>query len=302
MFLESLYKSFTISNQLSIVEGEGGFPLIKIDNQHAIALISIYGAQVLSYRPKSEQKDLLFVSDKAYFKEGKAIKGGIPICWPWFGQDQEKIGKQMHGFARKMLWKLEETSSLENGEIAIVLSLNETQETQKLWPHEFKLTLTIKVGELLKLSLKTVNTGDSAFIVTQALHTYFAIDDVHQTKIHGLDKVTYIDKVGGKSETKLQINDLPIEQEVDRIYTDVPAELGLSDESTNRKVSIKSKASKTAIVWNPWIAISKESGDLADDAYRQFVCIETANAVEDKVIIEPSESHTLEAVYSITGA
>jgi len=199
MFSDSIYQSFDIKNQLSIVEGKGGYPTIKIDNEHANALISIYGAQVLSYQPKN-QADLLFVSDKAYFEHGKAIKGGIPICWPWFGQDQEKVGTQMHGFARNMLWELEDTSKSKNGETSVLLSLKETEKTQQLWSHVFQLKLKIKVGKTLSLSLQTKNTGDSSFVITQALHAYFAIDDIYQTTVKGLDEVAYLDKVGGKTE------------------------------------------------------------------------------------------------------
>lgn len=300
MFSDSTYRPFFIEDQLSIVEGKGGFPIIRIDNEHASAVISVYGAQVLSYRSKNSTKDLLYVSEKAFFEKGKAIKGGIPICWPWFGQDQEKVGTQMHGFARNMLWKLEDTRVLADGETVIILSLTDTEETKKLWPHEFKLTLKIQVGKTLKLVLQTENTGSSSFVITQAMHAYFAIDDIHQISILGLDQVSYFDKVSGKTESVLQKNDLFIDQEVDRIYTDVPCELVLVDRESNRKVIIHSKGSETAIVWNPWIEISKNSGDLTDDAYQQFVCIETANAVEDKVIVEANASYFLEAEYVIT--
>ena len=132
------------------------------------------------------------------------------------------------------------------------------------------------------------------------MHTYFAINDISQTKVEGLAGTEYIDKVGGSTNSYLQENDVFFNQEVDRIYTDPPSELRLKDGSTNNRVTIKSKGSKTAIVWNPWTKISKNSDDLTDDAYQQFVCIETANAVEDKVIIQPNGSHTLEAEFVIT--
>ena len=302
MFSDSIYQSYVIDNQLNIVEGEGGFPTIKIDNEHASAVISIYGAQVLSYKPKNQNNDLLFVSENAYFENGKAIKGGIPICWPWFGQDQEKVGTQMHGFVRNMLWQLDETSTTANGKTNVVLSLSETKETMKLWPHTFKLILKIQIGKTLKLSLKTENTDTSSFVITQALHAYFAIDEIQQTSVLGLDGVSYLDKVGGKTDSILQKGDVVIDQEVDRIYTNVSSELSLLDESSKRTVTIKAKGSNTAIVWNPWVEISKDSGDLSDDAYQRFVCIETANAVDDKVVVEPSGSHTLEAEYSIIEA
>lgn len=300
MFSTALYDSFVIPDQLKIIQGDGGFPFINIDNEHASAVVSIYGAQVLSYKKKTnntEASDLFFVSEKAYFEEGKAIKGGIPICWPWFGDDQEKVGKKIHGFVRTMLWQLDETTTLEGGETHVVLSVGETPETLKLWPHNFNLKLAIIVGKTLKLSLQTINTSESSFVITQALHPYFAIDQIDQTKVLGLDKASYIDKVAGETTLQLQSNDVTFNQELDRIYIDVPSELVLLDESSERKVKIKSKGSKTAIVWNPWIEISQKSGDLIDTAYQHFVCVETANAVDDKVIIESNQSHTMEAEY-----
>lgn len=297
MFSDSIYQSFAIENQLSIVEGKGGFPTIKIDNVHATAVISIYGAQVLSYQPKGQTKDLLFVSEKAFFEEGKEIKGGIPICWPWFAMDQEKVGKTMHGFTRRMLWQLEETSVTNDGETVVVFSLSENAESLTIWPHVFKLLLTVRIGKTLKLSLQTTNTGDSSFIITQALHTYFAIDEITQVKVKGLNEISYFDKVTGK--TMIQKDDVFIDQEVDRIYQDAPLQLTLLDESSDRKVIIDSKGSKTAIIWNAWVDLSKRSADLADDAYKHYICIETANAAQDRIIIEPSKSHTIAVEYTV---
>ena len=132
-----------------LIEGKGGFPTLKIDNEYATALISVYGAQVLSFKPKLENsgsdnaRDLLFLSDEAYYEQGKAIKGGIPICWPWFGNDPENSGRPAHGFARNTLWSLEKTASTGKGETQITLSLSDSEETQKLWPYAFKLTLLV---------------------------------------------------------------------------------------------------------------------------------------------------------------
>lgn len=301
MFLDSPYYSFAIHNQLNIVESISGFPFIEIENEYASAVISIYGAQVLSYQKNTDaqDKDLLFISENAYFKKGKAIKGGIPICWPWFGKDQEGVGKQMHGFARNLLWQIEETKTLNNGETQIILSLTESKETIKLWPHEFKLLLTINVGKTLKLSLQTLNTGKKNFKITQALHAYFAVEDIHQTKILGLNEISYLDKVDGATESGLQKDVVRISKEVDRIYLDVPPQLSLTDESSKRVVTIKANGSKTAIIWNPWINISQQSGDLVDDAYKRFVCIETANAVEDILEIKPGKSYQIEAEYDV---
>ena len=302
MSLELFYQSFSIKDCLSFIEGKEGFPFIKIENDYANALISVYGAQVLSYQTKSNQQianeDLLFVSESAYYEQGKAIKGGIPICWPWFGRDPEGLGRQMHGFARNMLWQLEETTSTEN-ETVIVLSLSDAKDYRELWPYDFRLTLTITVAETLTLSLKTTNTGDEAFKITQAMHAYFAVADIDQTQIKGLDKVKYIDTVNGLNKLVIQDQEITVNQEVDRIYIDAPEKTFLLDKQLKRDIIIQSKGSKTTVVWNPWIDISKNSADLSVDAYKRVICIETANAAEDVIVIQPKESFTLEAKYSV---
>ena len=205
----------------------------------------------------------------------------------------------MHGFARNMLWELEENKSSDTGSTVIVLSLTHTEETLALWPHEFKVTLTITIGNSLKLSLLTENIGESRFTITQAFHSYFLIDEINRIKITGLDNVNYIDTVNGLNQTKLQEGTVIIDREVDRIYTDAPISTIMIDEKQQRKVSIESNGSKTTVVWNPWIEISEKSADLTDSAYQRFICIETANAAKDRVVVEPNKSYAIEAEYTV---
>ena len=305
MLIEKNYHPFFIKNTLNIIESKGNLPLIKIDNKYANASISIYGAQVLSYQSKSQNtgnnnaqnKDLLFVSELANFEQGKAIKGGIPICWPWFGRDSENPDRQMHGFARNMQWKLEKTSQSNDGSTQVVLSLNDTEDTRKLWPHAFKLILAIDIGSTLKLSLTTENTGKQSFSITQALHSYFSVTNITQTLLEGLDGISYLDKVTDAEQEEIQKGYISISEEVDRIYINPPSKLTLHNEE--QKISIQSNGSKTTVVWNPWVDISKNSGDLSDDAYLHFICVETANAAKDIIVIQPSESFTIEAGYTL---
>ncbi len=286
-------------NTAVLIDGKGGFPTLKIDNEYATAVISLYGAQVLSFIPKSATRDLLFVSDNAYFKQGKAIKGGIPICWPWFGNDPQDLGRPAHGFARNTLWTHEETTVMEHGETQITLCLNDTVATQKLWPHAFKLTLLVTVGKTLHLSLQTTNTGTHAFTITQALHSYFSIGDIKQTRVAGLDKVHYLDKTTGSDIPLEQIGDVIIDREVDRIYTNTPPEITLLDDKNKQQTSIQSSGSKTTVIWNPWAVGAARMADLKDDDYQHFLCLETANAASDIIKIAPEDSFTIDAEYTI---
>lgn len=300
MILDRLSTEFSIPDQLSFFEGNGGFPFIMIDSEYASAVISIYGGQVLSFKVHSiDQKDndLLFVSDKAYYQHGKAIKGGIPVCWPWFGKDPEGLGRPSHGFARNLMWSVKETSTTSDGETLVSLGLIDTEDTREVWPHAFNLTLTVTVGKTLKLELLTRNTGNEDFTITQALHTYFNVGDINQASITGLDGIDYIDTTITDWPIVKQKGDITFEQEVDRIYTNVPIEVSLIDNQLKHQTLISSIGSNSTVIWNPWAKIATEMADLQNDDYRNFLCIETTNAASDTIEIKPNKSFCLTAKY-----
>lgn len=289
---------FEIENELQFVDIEHGFTYIEINNAKAHATISTYAGQVLSYRPKSQQHDLLFVSDSAYYEDGKAIKGGIPVCWPWFGADPENLGRPAHGFVRNREWAVRSTESLADGSTKVVLGLSDTDETRNTWPHPFALEIEITVGDSLKVALVTHNTGDDTVTVSQALHTYFLVGDIGRVKVLGLDGNRYLDKVDDFAE-KTQSGPVVIEGEVDRIYTDVTGELIIDDTALGRTIRITSTGCSTAVVWNPWAAIAASMGDLGDDDYKKMICVEAANAGPETVAIGAGDQYRLEAVYTI---
>lgn len=298
MSIEQLNTDYGIADQLKFVEGKGGFPFIEIENTMAKALISVYGGQVLSFQPVNEAEDLMFLSEKAYYQEGKAIKGGVPLCWPWFAADPENLGRSFHGFARNNLWTVLGTEITPEKETKVRLGLVDTAETRKIWSYSFNLTLEIIVGNKLTLELITHNTGEQAFSITQALHTYFKVGDINQVKVLGLEDTQYLDKVDNLQEKK-QTGVVTIAQEVDRIYTNVPQELVIEDASFDRRIRITSEGNKTAVVWNPWVDISKKSGDLEDEDYQRFICVETVNAAKDIVEISPNSEYRLLVNYTI---
>ena len=298
MSIEQLNTDYGIAGQLKFVEGKGGFPVIEIENTMAKALISVYGGQVLSFRPVTEAEDLMFLSNKAYYQEGKAIKGGIPLCWPWFGSDPESLGRSSHGFARNSFWTVLDTEITAGKETKVKLGLVDSAETRKIWPQAFNLTLEITVGNTLTLELVTYNTGEQALSITQALHTYFNVGDINQVKVLGLADTKYLDKVDNFQE-KNQQGAITIAEEVDRIYMNVPKELVIEDASLGRKVRITSDGNKTAVVWNPWVEISAKSADLEDEDYHRFICVETANAAKDVIEILPKSEYRLLVNYGI---
>lgn len=300
MTIDDLNQQFAIENHLQIIEGEGGFAFIKIHNAKADALISLYGGQVLSYRIV-QQPELLFLSDKAYYQSGKAIKGGVPICWPWFGNDPEDKGRPAHGFARNSLWQLATTEQLANGDTRLELQLKPNELSRSLWPHEFLLSLQVTVGDELTLQLTTHNKDTQAFAITQALHSYFAVESIDALRIGGLENLDYLDKAKSNTgaEQKSQQGEIHIEGEVDRIYLQVPEKITLKhiapSHSADAAISLHSKNNATAVVWNPWQDLCAQSADLNDTDYTRFVCVETANAASDVISLPAGESFSLQA-------
>jgi glucose-6-phosphate 1-epimerase len=291
----------SIAGKLQFIEGKGGFPLIEIDNGQAKATISIYAGQVLKFQPAGASHDVMFLSDTAYYQAGKAIKGGVPICWPWFGPDPEGKGRASHGFVRDRLWQVASTASLADGSTQVILGLIDTAETRLIWPYAFNLAIEITVGHTLKIELVTRNTGDQAFSITQALHTYFTVGDISQVSVVGLAGTEYLDKVDG-GQTKTQDGAITVSQEVDRVYLNVPATLSIDDRALNRKINIVSTGSKTAIVWNPWSEIAAKMADLGDMDYQRLICVETANAANEVVEVGAGTEYRLGATIGLLAA
>ncbi len=286
MSIEQLNETFGIAGHVHFVEGRGGLTMIDVANGQAQATISTYAGQVLSFKPRDSSHDLLFVSDDAYFIEGNAIRGGIPICWPWFGRDPE--GRPAHGFARIWQWQVIATDALADGSTRVKLGIADNADTRAIWPRTFNLFLHIGVGETLKLELITRNAGDRPFSITQAFHTYFKVSDVGRAKVLGLEDTRFVDKLGQNAED-VQSGPVTVSGEVDRIYRGVTRDLIVDDVGLNRRVHIRSTGSTTSVVWNPWLETASSMADLADEDYKRMLCVETANAWDDIVEV-PAQS------------
>ena len=290
--IAALNAAHGLGDALQVVAGPGGMPVVEVNSAQASARIALHGAQVLSFKPHSEASDLLFLSDRAVYLPGKAIRGGVPICWPWFGPDPLGLGHPNHGFARTSAWQLANTARLVNGDVQAKLVLRDTPETRDLWPHAFELTLHVSVGQQLRLELSTHNTGDTAFSITQALHSYFAVADLAQVQVLGLDGARYLDNAtGAHGATREQVGAVKFDGEVDRVYQAVPPELTLSDQG--RQIHLLSEGSCTAVVWNPGSTVAARLPDLAPGDQARFVCVETANAGDEVVRVAPGHQHVL---------
>jgi len=269
--------------------GEDGFEYIEINNNSASAKIALQGAHIFDYAREGEEP-ILWLSEISDFEYGKSIRGGIPVCWPWFGLHKDESLPQ-HGFARTSIWKLINTDESDVNRTELTFTLYSTPQTMKLWPYKFELELKVAVSEKLTMELKTTNIDDKAFPITQALHTYLAISHISDVSIKGLDKKPYLDAL--TMEQKKQNGEITFEGEVDRVYQEVDREILLEDK--NRTIKIENEDSSSVVVWNPWIEKCRRVSAMKPSSYESMVCIESANAFNDERVIKPNESHTLKA-------
>ncbi len=274
-----------------IEEMEEGYPVVVVDTELCRAKIAVWGAHLFSFVPKGKG-ERLFLSEKALFEPGKAIRGGIPLCWPWFGARKEEKGPS-HGFARNSLFEFLGWEREGGGTVVLRFSLENDEEKRRLWPFDFRLEISFRLGETLAVEMKTYNVDDVSWSVSQALHTYFSVDDIERVSIEGLEGCRYLDQLTG--ETALQKGVVRFSEEVDRIYEGRVSPLRLLD--GKGCVTIESEGSRSCVVWNPWIEKSSRLPDMGREGYRRMVCVETANVRDDTVTLEPGSSHTLSVKY-----
>jgi len=292
MDINELNSDFGIENHLAFLKGDDGLIYAHLKNSQGCAVISTYAAQVLSFKPGNTHNDLLFVSEKAFFETGKAIKGGIPVCWPWFGPDPQDQGRAAHGFVRTRQWQVVSTTAIDAEHTQIVLGIDSDDQTYSSWPFEFQLRIEITVGKALQINLLTTNNDSKIIELSQALHSYFSTTDITQTQVHGLDGKTYLDKLDAM-KNKTQQGVIQFNQAVDRIYTAVEEPVSIYDPVLKQRVDIVSSGSKSTVVWNPWSKQAVEMTDFRDDDYLKMLCVETANAGPDVVKVKPGETYRL---------
>ena len=291
--INQLNEQFGIANQLSFSAGLGGLPFVQILNNECEASISLHGGQILQFIP-TNQAPVLWTSKKASYQENKAIRGGIPVCWPWFGPHPVDSDYPAHGFARVSTWKVVSTALGKDNHIQIRLGLDSSESGHHYFPFKFHLEMSFKVGKELEVELLVRNTGFQKFTFTAALHSYFAVKDVSKILIHGLKGTSYLDSLDSNL-SKTQDGPIFIGGEIDRIYFNTTSDCIIEDPGLNRKINIAKSGSKSTVIWNPWIAKAARTKDFGDHEYQEMVCVETTNADDDKISLDPSEEHCLNA-------
>jgi len=284
--------------QVIFKKAKGDITQVEIKNKQASAVISLQGAHVLSWVPTGET-DVIWLSPDARFEKARSVRGGIPICWPWFGAHQSQSEFPAHGFARTVIWQVDKVQQLATGETQIVFKFDTrlaNDSIKKMWPVATSVEHVITIGKCLSLALITKNNGAENIEIGEALHTYFNVEDVRQTTVQGLHDKNYLDKPDG-FKCKKQTGEIKIADEVDRVYLNTMDEVVIDNKK--RKIIISKQGSQSTIVWNPWQQTAEKMGDLGVDGYLNMLCVESGNAAENVVDVAPGESHGLRVVYKI---
>jgi glucose-6-phosphate 1-epimerase len=265
---------------------------LTVCNRHARARIFLQGAHVLSFRPVGEG-EVLWSSVRSLFEQGKPIRGGIPICFPWFGAGSSPT-HPAHGFARTTPFELVRVEDSADGATHLRFRLIDSEATRSLWPHPFAASVDITVGATLVMAFTVANTGDAPFSFEEALHTYFDVSDVRHVSVVGLEDAPFLDKVAGGVSLSSVPGPIRFEAETDRVYNATTAPTRIDDPGLVRSIVIEKEASHTTVVWNPWVAKAARMADFGDDEWPGMVCVESANAGTDRVTLQPGETHRLE--------
>ena len=273
--------------QATIHEVAPGYPFIRITNAFGSAEIAMHGAHLTSFTPR-DASEVIFVSRDAVFKAGMAIRGGIPICWPWFSRHQQQPDLPSHGIARTSFWDLQEVHHSDS-HTQVVMSLS-TDGDDPRWPYVSSAIICFTIGASLDVSLSTRNADKEPFQFGDALHCYFQLSEAERTEILGLDGSTYVYRLEDTTP-KAQVEPIIIDQAIDRIFESTGS-CSVVDRVGDRIIVVRKSGSSNTVVWNPGAQGATEIADLADEEYSQFVCVEPANTHPVPITLMPGASHT----------
>lgn len=294
--IQILNQRFGAPGRIAFRSGEAGLPIVSLVNRYGSCEVSLYGGHVLAYRPTGHGP-ALFLSQCSLFEPGKPIRGGIPICWPWFGPCPDDPAKPMHGFARINQWELRATEYSDDV-TELRLALTDSDLTRRLWPHAFELTLRVWLDERLNLALSTVNRDAKPFTITQAFHPYLLVRDIRDVTVHGLDGAAFLDRLDGHIEK--HTGPLTIRAETDNLFSPPEPKVALHDAGLRRVIAMTYSGTTKLMVWNPWINKARAMPDFGDDEYTRMLCLEPANAADAAVTLAPGASHTLTMAVQVT--
>ncbi len=296
--LAELRRRFAGADFLSFAELAPDFVAVQVRTDFSAATIALQGAHVMTWQPNG-QEPVVWLSSAAKFAPGKSIRGGVPLCWPWFGPHATAATESAypgHGFARTIPWELLDARMLPDGRVRLEFAPVMNDAARAQWPHPSTVKYGVTVGQELDVALATSNTGNIAFELGQALHTYFQVGDVRQATVAGLAGCEYIDKVDG-AKRKRQDGAVNFTGETDRVYLGTAGCCEIVDPVLKRRILVTSTGSRSTVVWTPWAEKADKMGDFGADGPWKMVCVETANAADDVISLAPGATHVMSAQY-----
>jgi glucose-6-phosphate 1-epimerase len=297
--IEELNQRFAIAGVAQITAGHGGLARINVNTPAAAAEIYLHGAQITSWRPAGGE-EVIFISGQSQWEAGRAIRGGIPVCFPWFRNKADDPKAPSHGFVRTKDWQLD--SVVRNGDtVTISLSTESDPATRAWWPHDFLLVHQVTVGAELVQELTVSNTSSAPLRFEEALHTYYRVGGAESVRIQGLDSVAYLDNMDGNRE-KRQQGDIVFSAATDRAYLDTTHPVEILDPILRRRIRLEKENSRTTVVWNPWIEGAHALPDMADDEWRSMACAEASNIRAFAVELAAGEQHTMKTTIRVAAA
>lgn len=282
-----------------LTTGRGGLPVLRVDGPAARAEIYLHGATVTQWTPRGRDP-VLWLSSASRYTRGAGIRGGVPICFPWFGVLAGHPESPSHGFARLSQWSL--VGAEDDGEdVTVRLRLTDDDSTRASpWPHRFEALYSVVVGSRLSLSLQVTNRDDESVVFEEALHTYLAVRDIRSTQVCGLEGSPFHDRLGGPEPMPGEPDPVSFNSVTDRIYLNTTASTTIRDGDGGPSVVISKNGSDATVVWTPWVDNARAAPDFGDDEWATMVCVETCNIRETSVRLAPGASHTMVATFELS--
>ena len=277
----------------SFHQSPDGLTRLRITTAPATAELALQGAHLTHFQPAGAAP-VLFLSRSSQHAPGQPIRGGVPVCFPWFAARAGRPESPAHGFARTSRWDVESLTGTAAG-ATVVLRLASDEHTLAHWPHAFTARLRVEVQSALTLTLEIENPGPAPFHFEEALHSYFAVSDVREVAVTGLEGAAWLDKTDDLRRKQLGPEPLRIDAETDRIFPANTAPCTIDDPVLRRRIIVEKSGSQTTVVWNPWRAKAAAMADFGDDEWPQMLCIETANTAADAITLAPGATHTMSA-------
>ena len=301
--VDELNAAFAIEGALRFVEGQGGLVCAEIATAACQATVYLHGAHLTHWQPAGAEP-VIFLSEQSVFSAEKAIRGGVPVIFPWFGARQwaadgsTRTDGPQHGFARTAEWDIA-FAALAGEDLHLTLTLRPSEASRALGYDEFRVAYELVLGRVLTLRLSVANTGAKPLKFEEALHTYLAVREASGVRIGGLAGTEYLDKTDGFKRKRQEDGILRLRRETDRAYLNTTASVHVWDSGWERNISVEKAGSQSTVVWNPWAELAAKLADLGDGDWNKFLCIETANVAENAITLAPGEAHTMQAQVSV---